>query len=224
MMSGYPYAHNDTSRGEKRSGTAQFVKLNINEKLQAVREGAFARRIPVADDETLNFLTCLVSAAKPKNILELGTAVGVSGIQMLLACPEARLTTVEKSGAFCAEAAENLKAFGLNERATLIEGDAAQAINVLEGSYDFIFLDSAKVQYIKYLPRLKALLAEGGVLVADDVLLYGWVNGEEEAPKKRKMLVEHIREYIEAATADPELYTCVLNVGDGVCVSVKKSK
>ena len=83
-------------------------------------------------------------------------------------------------------------------------------------------MDCAKVQYIKYLPRLKELMNTGGVLIADDVLLFGYVTGEEEVPKKRKMLVEHIKEYISAVTNDDELYTTILDVGNGIAMSVKK--
>jgi predicted O-methyltransferase YrrM len=78
------------------------------------------------------------------------------------------------------------------------------------------------VQYIKYLPRLKQLLKKGGVLLADDVLLYGWVNGEVPAPAKRRMLVTHVREYINAVTSDNDLFTCIVDVGDGIALSIKK--
>lgn len=216
------YAHNDTSAGEKKSGTQSFVKLKIDEKIQKLRESAFERRIPVADDETLNFLLCTVSAVKPRKILELGTAIGVSGIAMLNRLPEARLTTVEKNADFYEEAKRNFKSFGVLSRTNAIFGDAGEVIESLDGGYDFIFLDSAKAQYVKYLPTLKHLLNKGGVLFADDVLLYGWVNGEVEVPKKRKNFVKHILEYIEAATSDSELITSIINIGDGVALSVKK--
>ena len=110
---------------------------------------------------------------------------------------------------------------GLAERVTAVLGDAGEVIKDLKEEYDFIFLDCAKVQYIKYLPILKNLLKTGGVIVADDVLLFGYVTGEEQVPKKRKMLVEHIKEYIYAVTHDSELQTTVLDIGDGVAVSVK---
>ena len=77
------------------------------------------------------------------------------------------------------------------------------------------------MQYVKYLPHLKKLLNKGGVLAADDVLLFGYVTGEEEVPKKRKMLVEHVKEYITAVTNDCELQTTILNLGNGVALSVK---
>ena len=78
------------------------------------------------------------------------------------------------------------------------------------------------MQSIKYLPRLKQLLRSGGVLITDDVLLYGWASGEAEVPKKRKMLARHIREYIDAVTSDPELFTCIIKAGDGIALSVKR--
>ena len=60
------------------------------------------------------------------------------------------------------------------------------------------------------------------MLIADDVLLYGWATGEAEVPKKRRMLARHIEEYLEAVTSDAELTTSVIRVGDGMAVSVKR--
>ena len=77
------------------------------------------------------------------------------------------------------------------------------------------------MQYIKYLPVLKKLLKRGGVLVADDILLYGWLTGEAPVPQKRRMLYTHIKEYIDAVTHDAELKTTIVNAGDGLAVSVK---
>lgn len=217
----FTYAHNNTKDGERNTATARFNKPRVSAQIQAVRERAFKEEIPVSDDETLNFLITLVSALKPKNILELGTAVGASGAVMLENCSGAHLTTIERDENFYKAAKENFSAFGLSDRVTLICGDAGGEIEKLSGEYDFIFLDCAKVQYIKYLPALKKLLKSGGALVADDVLLYGYVTGEVEVPKKRKMLVEHIKEYIAAVTNDEELATTVLDIGNGVALSVK---
>ena len=155
-------------------------------------------------------------------MLEIGTAVGASGIALLETCSQAKLTTIEKNSDFAAEAEANFKRAGLEGRVTLLKGDAAELLDGLKGPFDFIFLDGPKVQYVKWLPRLKGLLRVGGLLAADDVLLYGWVNGEEEAPPKRKMLVQHVREYLDEALNDDELLTYVADIGDGICLSVKK--
>ena len=216
------YAHFDTSKGERKTATASFNRPEIPAQLQRLRENAFERSIPTADDETLQFLITQLCALKPKNILELGTATGISGIAMLLTCTEAHLTTIEKSREFFEEAKKNFKCFGVDMRADAINADAGEAIHMLSDTYDFIFMDCAKVQYIKYLPTLKKLLSRGGVLLADDILLFGWLTGEAEVPKKRKMLFRHVSEYVQAVTNDEELSTTIINIGDGLAFSVKK--
>lgn len=220
-MQNFDYAHKDTSSGERASATAQFNKPEISQEITAIRKEAFKEEIPVSDDETLNFLITLITALQPQSVLELGTAVGVSGAVILNACKTAHLTTVERDENFYNRAVENFKKLNLADRVNAILGDAGEVIEGLDKTYDFIFLDCAKVQYVKYLPRLKKLLKSGGVLVADDVLLFGYVTGETEVPKKRKMLVEHVKEYISAVTSDNELQTTILNVGNGIALSVK---
>lgn len=221
-MENFTYAHNDTSSGERKTPTAKFNKVNLGEDIEGLRQDAFSRNIPTADDETLNFLTTLLSAFQPKNILELGTATGISGGVMLKNCKDAKLTTVEANEEFFREGVENFKKLEVFDRVRPILGDAGKIIEELDEKFDFIFLDCAKVQYIKYLPRLKTLLSDGGVLLADDVLLYGWLTGEVEIPKKRKMLAKHIEEFLQAVCSDSELATTILNVGDGLSLSVKR--
>lgn len=218
----FSYPHNDTSRPERPSRTAGLNKLNVSEEVLEIRRSAFARGIPVSSDETLQFICLQASAAGAANILEVGAAIGASGAALLQCCPSARLTAIEKNGHFAAEAQANFDRLGLSDRVRLIEGDAADILGGLEGGYDFVFLDAAKVQYVKWLPRIRQLLAPGGLLIADDVLLYGWVNGEEQVPKKRRMLVQHIREYLEAVLSDGGLTSYVADIGDGLCISLKK--
>ena len=217
----FTYAHKNTQDGERQTATAQFNLPRLSNEINELRQKAFAREIPVSDGETLNFLITQLTALQPQNILELGTAVGVSGAVMLQTCPKARLTTIERDENFFKEAQQNFADLNLTERVTQIFGDAGEEIEKLEGQFDFIFLDCAKVQYVKYLPTLKKLLKTGGVLLADDILLFGYVTGEQEVPKKRKMLVEHIKEYISAVTTDDELTTTIINIGNGIAMSVK---
>ena len=218
----FTYAHKNTKDGERQTDTAQFNLPRLSGQINELRQKAFAREIPVSDGETLNFLITQLTALQPQNILELGTAVGVSGAVMLQTCPKARLTTIERDENFFKEAQKNFNDLNLTERVTQISGDAGEEIEKLTVQFDFVFLDCAKVQYVKYLPTLKKLLKKGGVLLADDILLFGYVTGEQEVPKKRKMLVEHIKEYISAVTNDDELSTTILNIGNGIAMSVKK--
>ena len=202
--------------------TASLVKLNIDEKLAARRADALARGIPVADDETLQFLLLTLAMKQPTRILEIGTAVGLSGVAMLQACPSARLTTMELEEDRFLEAKKNFEDFSVSSRVNAYLGDAAEILAMMDGAFDFVFLDGPKAQYEKYLFDLKRLMKEGAILFSDDVLLFGWVSGEEETPQKRRSIVEKIRSYLDVLTADPDFITSVLNVGDGVALSVYK--
>lgn len=219
----YEYAHNNTSSPERESRTLAINTFCFDEQILRLRKGAFERGIPVSSDETLAFLLTCVKMAKPQRILEIGTAIGVSGLAMLNACKNARLTTLEVNNDFANEAKRNFADAGVGDRVTLLQGDAAQILPTLEGCYDFVFLDGPKVQYIKYLPYIKKLLNVGGTLFSDDILMYGWVNGEKPVPPKRRMLVEHIREYLKALQSDKDLFTQIVDVGNGVALSIKNN-
>jgi predicted O-methyltransferase YrrM len=206
---------------ERPSRTAGVNKLKCSEQVNALRQKAFKEEVPVASSETLAFVITQAMAVKAQNILEVGCAVGITSLALMQSCKDARITIIERDQNFFNQAKENLKEYEKNVTAHF--GDALEIVpNLPEDEYDFIFLDCAKVQYIKLLPHLKNKLKVGGVLLADDVLLYGWVNGESPVPKKRKMLVEHVREFVTAVTDDASLQTTILDVGDGISFSVKK--
>ena len=204
--------------------TASLVKLNIDERISARRKDALARGIPVADDETLQFLLLTLAAVKPTRILEIGTAVGLSTVAMLYECKNARITTMELEEERFLEAKQNFADFGVSDRVTAHLGDAGEILAMMDGEFDFVFLDGPKAQYEKYLFDLKRLMKKGAVLFADDVLLYGWVSGEEPTPQKRHSIVDKIRSYLDTVTADRDFITSVLNVGDGVALSVYRGK
>ena len=200
--------------------TASLVQLNIDERIKEKRAAALERGIPVADDETLNFLLLTLAAVKPQRILEIGTAVGLSSVAMLYACPIARLTTMELEEERYLEAKENFVEFGVSDRVNAYLGDAGEILAMMDGKFDFVFLDGPKAQYEKYLFDLKRLMKKGAVLFADDVLLYGWVNGAEPTPQKRHSIVDKIRSYLDTITKDKSFITSVIDLGDGVALSV----
>ena len=204
--------------------TATLVKANIEKQLTARRAEALARGIPVADEETLNFLLLTLEMHKPQRILEIGTAVGLSGVAMLQTLPNARLTTIELEEERYQEAKQNFADFGVEARVNAYLGDAAEILAMMDGQFDFVFLDGPKAQYEKYLFDLKRLMKKGAVLFSDDVLLYGWVSGVEPTPQKRRSIVEKIRSYLQTLTSDKDFRTSVLDVGDGVALSVYHGK
>ena len=173
-------------------------------------------------DETLNFLLALARMKNPRRILEIGAAEGLTSIALLLECPSARAVEIEQDGARFAAARKNFAGFGVAERVQLVLGDAAEVLPSLEGPFELIFLDGPKAQYVHYLPQLKRLLPPGGALVADDVLLYGWVSGEVPPPPKRRSIAARLREYLDAVCSDPDFITSIFELGEGVALSVRR--
>lgn len=194
----------------------------IDARIEKMRQELKDRRDPVCPDEVLQYLLLTVREIVPSKILEIGTAEGLSGAAMLFEAPNARLTTVEIDEDRHKKAKENFQEFGLSGRARCVLGDAADVLPALEGPFDLIFLDGPKAQYVHYLPQLKRLLPSGGALVADDVLLYGWVSGEVPPPPKRRSIAARIREYLDAVCSDPDFITSVFELGEGVALSVKR--
>ncbi len=190
----------------------------LDGRLLALREKAKEGRDPTAADETLAYLLNVAEARKPRKILEIGAAEGLTSCALLL-CSHAHLTAIEADADRAARAREHFRAFGVEDRAVLYEGDAGEILPMMTDTFDFIFLDGPKVQYRNYLSDCKRMLQVGGVLISDDVLLFGWVRGEP--PKKRRMLAEHLREYLRMLEADPGFDTQVLEIAEGLAVSTK---
>lgn len=195
-------------------------QFHLDERLLSMRKQAKEVRDPTTEDDTLCYILSTVQALKPKRILEIGCAEGLTSCAML-SCSTATLTAIELDVGRAKTARENFDRFGLLDRVTIHEGNAGEILPLLVGEYDLIFLDGPKVQYRRYLSDCKRLLKRGGILLSDDVLLFGWVSGKVPVPAKRRMLVEHIREYLTMLREDKELQTEILDLGEGLAVSVK---
>ena len=194
----------------------------LPQRQRELRAGALEVRDPTAADGTLAVLLRLARELPAQTVLEIGTGEGLTALALALACPALRITTVEADAARHAAACAHFAEFGVRERVTALFADAAVALNGLQGPFDLIFLDGPKAQYVHWLPRLKELLRVGGVLAADDVLLYGWVDGSVPVPYKRRSIAARLGDYLAAVQSDPALETLVLRVGEGLAVSGKR--
>lgn len=190
--------------------------MTNQERLAALRAAAMEERDPTCSDDVLSVLLNEAERVGAKHILEIGTGRGLTSIVLLLAT-DACVTTIEREPARIAAARENFALFGVSDRVTLLEGDAADILPCLEDVFDLIFLDAAKVQYRRFLPECKRLLRAGGVLCADDVLLFS-----DGVPPKRRMLAQHIVEFLQELQADGDFAAAVLPVGKGLAVARKE--
>ncbi len=191
--------------------------------LDEIEKSALEGQVPVIRKSTQSLLKFLLAVVKPENILEVGTAVGFSALLMDEYSPAGcHITTIEKYGKRIPVAVENFRRAGAQDRITLLEGDAAEVLKGLGGSYEFIFMDAAKGQYIHFLPDVLRLLSPGGILISDNVLQDGHVIESRFAVARRNRTIHaRMREYLYELKHNPALETVVLPVGDGVTLSVK---
>lgn len=192
-----------------------------DELLQEIERQAEADYIPILDLETAGFLRVFLQIARPQAILELGTAIGYSGIWMARNT-EAHVTTIERDLVRSAQARANFERAGLQERITLLEGDALELIEGL-GEFDLMFLDAAKGQYPRFLELIGPHLKPGGILLSDNVLFQGLVSGEPEVKHKLRTMINRLREYNRLLADHPQYETTFLPLGDGLAVSVKRT-
>lgn len=193
----------------------------LNELEKEARE----TNVPIIRTETQSLLRTLIAVNRPERILEVGTAVGFSALCMSEYAPEGcQITTIEKYEKRIPVALENFRRFGKSGCIQLLAEDAAVALKKLKGSYDFIFMDAAKGQYMNFLPDVLRLLRTGGLMVSDNVLQDGDILESRYAVTRRDRTIHaRMREYLYELKHNPLLVTSVLPVGDGVAVSVKVS-
>ena len=180
-------------------------------------------RVPIIRREMQSFLKVLLQIKRPARILEVGTAVGFSALLMAKYTPEdTRIVTIEKYEKRIPIANENFRAGGMEYRITLLEGDALEILKGMNDTFDFIFMDAAKGQYLHFLPEVLRLLAEGGVLVTDNVLQDGTLlESRFVIPRRDRTIHARIRDYLYELKHHPELATSVVPIGDGITISVK---
>ena len=192
--------------------------------LDTIEKEALEAYVPIIKRETASLLRTMVAALKPARILEIGTAVGYSALLMCQAMPrECHITTIEKYGKRIPVARRNFKMAGEEGRITLLEGDADELLKELEGrSFDLVFMDAAKGQYLHWLPQLLKVMPVGAVLISDNVLQDGDIVESRFAVQRRNRTIHsRMREYLHTLKHMEELETAVIPIGDGVTISTR---
>lgn len=195
-----------------------------DENFVQMRAFAEEHEVPIMLADSEQLLKTMIRIKQPKKILEVGTAIGYSGSLMLLCSPDSRLWTIEMDEERIALAKQNFKNNGVDDRVTVFQGDAREIIHKMTGEFDFIFLDGPKRQYIDFLPYLKDMLASGGILLSDNVLFHGFVEGLPRLTRKHRAygIATHMNKFLDELMADNDFESVILEIGDGVALSVKK--
>ena len=209
---------------ERMAAFIDSLDQGNTEFLNEIEKYALETEVPIIRRSMQSLLKFLLQFSKPRNILEVGTAIGFSALLMSEYGPaDCHITTIEKYEKRIPLARENFARAGAQDRITLLEGDAIEILQELDGFYDLIFMDAAKGQYINFLPDILRLLSPGGLLVSDNVLQDGDIIQSRFAVTRRNRTIHaRMREYLYEIKHHPELETVILPVGDGVTLSVKK--
>ena len=191
-------------------------------QLKKIKEIALEQHIPIIMDETLETIKDYLKNKKINRILEIGTAVGYSAICFTEFLAESGvIDTIERDKERVEEAKKNIKLTNVEDRINIYEGDAIEILPTLNNKYDMIFIDAAKGKYPFFLKEALRMISDDGIIFADNILYKGYVMSDYNKHKQRTA-VRNLREYIKEVSENPCLETEILEVGDGLAVSIIK--
>ena len=179
----------------------------------------FARKenIPIIPHETVAYFRFLMETIQPKNILEIGTAIGFSALLMAEHSPKSKITTIDRNPEMIGFAKENFAKFDQRKQITLLEGDAVDVLSTLTETYDFVFMDSAKSKYIVFLPEILKHLEVGGVVVLDDIFQGGDIARDiMEVRRGQRTIYRGLQRLFDATLDNSGLTATLVPLGDGI--------
>ena len=197
------------------------MEAEINKRKQELINYAKELResyIPAIREKTAELLTKLIFENQPKNILEIGTAVGVSGALMLLSCESGKLTTIDINAEMCKRAKDTFHKYNLKSRVNIVCEDALKFLENNNQVFDFVFLDGPKGQYLKYYKYFEKITKKGSVILCDDVLYFGMVLDDSKVIHKKITIVRNLREFISQCQNNILFETKLLDLEDGILI------
>ena len=181
--------------------------------------------VPIIQDQGLELMLQLLRIKQPQSILEIGTAIGYSSLMMARHLPNTHIVSIERDPKRYNEAIAYHERSTIKEQVTLIEADALEIANeeLPIQKYDVIFIDAAKAQYQKFFEKYEPLLKEDGMIISDNLIFHGHIfDNNQKQSRNLKQLVRKINRYNDWLANHPNYDTLLLQIGDGVAISLKK--
>lgn len=197
--------------------------LPMKESLKIMEKYAEENHVPIIQPEVAQLLRILLKTNKPKNILEIGTAIGYSAIIMANnTSKETKIISIERRYDMVKLAEENIKKHDYSNKIEILEGDAIEVLPTLKNKYDFIFLDAAKGHYMDFFTESMSLLRVGGIIVSDNVLFKGMVASDNLVIRRKKIIVKRLREFLRYINEIEGYTSSVIPIGDGLAITYKE--
>lgn len=198
-----------------------ITKIKENDSLiLEMEEFAREHNVPIVTKEVAEYLKFLVESHNFKNILEIGTAIGYSGIIMGRVAKEngGKLTTIEIDEVRYNQALENFKKANLDDDVIAILGDGVEEIKKLNDTFDFIFIDASKGHYMEFFKDSYERLSDNGIIFIDNIMFRGYLY--KEYPKRFKTIVKRLDQFIDFLYENHNFV--LLPFGDGIGLVRKK--
>ena len=190
-----------------------------------IKEEALKNHVPIIEDDSLEYISNILKEKRPNKILEIGTAVGYSAINFskYLVGENAKVLTVEIKEQMYEKAIQNISLMGLQDKIEVINADATKYLKNINEQFDVVFIDAAKGQYLVFLEEAIRLCKIGGIIIADNMLYRGRTLSDYNEHKHRTA-TNRLREYLVQMKEDERLDSTLIKVGDGLAISIVKSK
>lgn len=205
--------------------------IPINQKLWRMRLDAEDKYIPIIQRDVETLMISILNILKPKNILEVGTAIGYSSVVMAKTVDDSKIITMERAPEMIEKAVETLTDFQVEDRVKILVGDARENMDLLrdqclkgeQEKFDFVFIDGAKSHYLEFWHKLKDQVKPGAIIFCDNVLMRGMtVDNSYDIRDKHRTNIKNMREFLDYITGLKDVQTSILPVGDGVTISYIK--
>ena len=203
----------------------EYLRSLIKENtgiLKELEEKALKEYIPIISPEVAQLIRLLTEMTGTKKILEIGSAIGYSSILFAGYSEDIKVTTIEMDEERANQAEENIRRAGMDNKISLLRGNALSVMDEMTEQFDMVFVDAAKGQYNNFLPKCLRLLKPGGLLISDNILYRGTVAQTGFIPRKHRTIIVNMKEYLKRLSEDEKLTTSIIPIGDGVAVSLKK--
>lgn len=190
--------------------------------ISEIKQKALKEDVPIIKDGGLIFLLDLIKEKKFKNILELGTAVGYSAMNMARLDKDIHIDTIEKNEDMYKQAIINIKNEGLDKQIDVHYMSIEEYKT--DKKYDFIFVDAAKAQYGKYLEMFLDNLTDNGYVLFDNMIFHNMIYHIDEIKSKNtRSLVKKIVKFRESMSNDSRFDIIFYdNIGDGLLLLTRR--
>lgn len=209
---------------EKLHSYIEELIQNRSDLLEEMEQYAKAHHVPIMELSGIETILQILRIAQPKQILEVGTAIGYSALRMATVLPETNIVTIERDSERYTVAEEFIKRANKEHQISIIKGDALEVEALIEkfGRFDAIFIDAAKGQYKKFFEIYSRYLGDKGIIITDNVLFKGLVCEDTIESKRVRSMVTKIKDFNKWLMKHAEYDSVIIPVGDGVAISKKR--